>query len=726
MTVSPSDVLRARDGDRAALASLLTSVQADVWRLMVSRLGTGADAEDATQETLRQAIESLPTLREPAAFAGWLVRIALDKAAEARRRRGAGGREAAAAAFSEPRTVENPMDRVEQTEIQSRVRAAVRELDGDLRAAVELRYEHGLAYREIAEALQCPEGTVATRLSHAHERLRRALAGVGAVFSVALLERELAALPCDPIPERLVRRIAALAREGSVAAPVAGHFSAGTRLGVGALAVALLALLVAVVLRDRLTSPRGDGDRPVETGQTAGAPTPSGAGTTAPESPARGTAPATLPGDPSIPDGKGAVTGRVLAGNPPVPVAGAWVTLRGSSHPGSGEFMTVPTDENGVYRVFGPPGNWFLEAYAAGYAGLYFERTHPSISPSPAQVDAFFAALRSPRSRSEAPSCGPVAVETGKSVERTLLLETQHDDSVAIRGFVTDSRGGPVAGAQVTLCSQRLPGLESFGDHLSGRPGADVHTSETGEFVFPCVYPRGTVSLLVRASGYESKRATLDLERESARVDLTLTWIGELRASGSVTAADGRPLPDAQVWFVSHPKHVHPWLVQTPTAIDALGRFETGVLERDSPWIVLWAPGYGVTVADLRVNPKDLVVTLPAANEVLPGTVLDAAGSPVAGALVLVRQIRYEAGDLRASLLLTDPRLKSGWPAWGPGAKLPASATSPSARTDGEGRFRLEGVTLDHMTYVLEIQQEGAAPQQATVPASAPAEIRLK
>jgi len=84
MTVSEKLVEQAVRGDRDALAALVAEVQADVWRLMLSQLRNTADAEDATQETFRQAVASIRDLREPRAFAGWLYRIALDKAREAR------------------------------------------------------------------------------------------------------------------------------------------------------------------------------------------------------------------------------------------------------------------------------------------------------------------------------------------------------------------------------------------------------------------------------------------------------------------------------------------------------------------------------------------------------------------------------------------------------------------------------------------------------------------
>ncbi|NUN50930.1 MAG: sigma-70 family RNA polymerase sigma factor, partial [Candidatus Brocadiae bacterium] len=184
-------VIRARSGDRAALEPLFREVQGDVFRLLLSELRNQADAEDAAQETFRQAVESIGSLRDPGAFPAWLVRIALEKARTLRRRATAEQRAGEEKARRSGTQGEEATMQAERNELGGRVRSAVDGLEPELRTAVRLRYEHGMTYEEIAEATDAPGGTVAWRLSEAHRRLQRVLAATGVVLAIAALEREL-------------------------------------------------------------------------------------------------------------------------------------------------------------------------------------------------------------------------------------------------------------------------------------------------------------------------------------------------------------------------------------------------------------------------------------------------------------------------------------------------------------------------------------------------------
>ena len=168
-----------RDRTAESLGALIAATRDDVFHFLGRHDGDAADAEDATQETFRQMSGSRPSLREPAAFPGWIHRIALRAAHETIRGRGARRKLAEDLSRNAPATEEAAMSDAERRETRGIVRSAVDALDADLRATVILRYEQGLSYAEIADAMECPEGTVGKRLHTAHERLQKSLAGAG-------------------------------------------------------------------------------------------------------------------------------------------------------------------------------------------------------------------------------------------------------------------------------------------------------------------------------------------------------------------------------------------------------------------------------------------------------------------------------------------------------------------------------------------------------------------
>ncbi|MBI2920823.1 MAG: sigma-70 family RNA polymerase sigma factor, partial [Planctomycetes bacterium] len=213
MKVSSELVREARGGDRAALERLIAATQDPLFHFLRREVGSEADAEDALQETWRQALRSLRDLREPAAFASWIHRIALRAGrdmAVARRAR----REAEAAGSRNESTEGGGTMEAERREVAGRVREAVEALEPELRTTVRLRYEQGLSYEEIAEAMECPSGTVGKRLHTAHERLRGSLAGAGVALALALLEGELEAAPREAAPAGVRERLREMARRG--------------------------------------------------------------------------------------------------------------------------------------------------------------------------------------------------------------------------------------------------------------------------------------------------------------------------------------------------------------------------------------------------------------------------------------------------------------------------------------------------------------------------------
>lgn len=146
------------------------------WLLQVARSVTrrATDAEDVVQEAFLKAYRSRGRFRGEVDPRGWLKRIVVNAAIDVLRRRRAGpdeGPMADGVATDRP----GPQAVVSEAERAEAVRAAVDELPAHQREVLLLREFGGLTYREIAEQLGLPRGTVESRVIRARERLREVL-----------------------------------------------------------------------------------------------------------------------------------------------------------------------------------------------------------------------------------------------------------------------------------------------------------------------------------------------------------------------------------------------------------------------------------------------------------------------------------------------------------------------------------------------------------------------
>jgi len=164
----------ARDGSTAAFGLLVARHQDQVLRLALRLLGDRAAAEDVAQEALVSAWRALPSFRGDAAFGTWLHRITTNAA-----RQHAGRRRPTV-----PLTGEEPVPTHEQTEDRvlaaartRALRAAVRDLPFDQRAALVLVQFEGLGYAEAARTLEVPEPTLRGRVARARRALAEQLRG---------------------------------------------------------------------------------------------------------------------------------------------------------------------------------------------------------------------------------------------------------------------------------------------------------------------------------------------------------------------------------------------------------------------------------------------------------------------------------------------------------------------------------------------------------------------
>ena len=171
-------VLRAQAGETLAFELLLRKYQHKIIQL-VSRLVGEADAPDVAQEAFIKCYRALPGFRGQSAFYTWLYRIAINTAKNhlvSRARRPAGQDIDVAEAELYGHTgqlsdLDTPESNYLAEEIRGKVSAVIERLPADLRQAIVLRELEGLSYEEIAETMDCPIGTVRSRIFRARESI---------------------------------------------------------------------------------------------------------------------------------------------------------------------------------------------------------------------------------------------------------------------------------------------------------------------------------------------------------------------------------------------------------------------------------------------------------------------------------------------------------------------------------------------------------------------------
>jgi RNA polymerase sigma-70 factor (ECF subfamily) len=173
-------VLRAQSGDKRAFELLVMKYQRKLGRLLSRFVRDPAEVEDVAQEAFIKAYRALPTFRGESAFYTWLYRIAINTAknylvALGRRAPTTVGVDIDDAENFEDadqlRDTSTPESELEGKEIAAAVNKAMDALPEDLRAAITLREIEGLSYEEIASVMNCPIGTVRSRIFRAREAI---------------------------------------------------------------------------------------------------------------------------------------------------------------------------------------------------------------------------------------------------------------------------------------------------------------------------------------------------------------------------------------------------------------------------------------------------------------------------------------------------------------------------------------------------------------------------
>ena len=176
-------VTRAQAGDRAAFDVLVLRYQHKLIKLISRYIRDHAEVHDVAQESFLKAYRALPSFRGDSAFYTWLYRVAINTAknhlaAQSRRPPEADVDPADAEQFdglSELKETATPERLLMREEIEQTVVAALEALPEDLRVAITLREFEGLTYEEIAQTMDCPIGTVRSRIFRAREAIKQRL-----------------------------------------------------------------------------------------------------------------------------------------------------------------------------------------------------------------------------------------------------------------------------------------------------------------------------------------------------------------------------------------------------------------------------------------------------------------------------------------------------------------------------------------------------------------------
>jgi RNA polymerase sigma-70 factor (ECF subfamily) len=174
-------VQRAQKGEAGAFDALVRRYQHKVVKLVMRYVRNQTEAEDIAQEAFIKAYRALPRFRGDSAFYTWLYRIAINTAKNALAARArnpvqfdldrGGGDDGDAPFDLQDRMTDTatPEALALTEEIRATVTAAIEQLPEDLRTAIMLRELEGLSYEEIATAMDCPVGTVRSRIFRARE-----------------------------------------------------------------------------------------------------------------------------------------------------------------------------------------------------------------------------------------------------------------------------------------------------------------------------------------------------------------------------------------------------------------------------------------------------------------------------------------------------------------------------------------------------------------------------
>ncbi len=179
MNVDLELVQRVQAGDKKAFDVLITKYQQRIVHVITGFVHDPVEALDVAQEAFIKAYRALPNFRGDSAFYTWLYRIAINTSKNyltARSRRPPASDVDAMDATNyydapELKEFETPETRMMSDDLEQGIHQAIQALPEDTATAIKLREFDGMSYEEIAEVMECPIGTVRSRIFRAREAI---------------------------------------------------------------------------------------------------------------------------------------------------------------------------------------------------------------------------------------------------------------------------------------------------------------------------------------------------------------------------------------------------------------------------------------------------------------------------------------------------------------------------------------------------------------------------
>ena len=174
-------IAESLSGRTDAFGQLVLRYQNRLYNTLVHVLGSADEAQDVAQDAFVHAFQKLKTFRGESKFYSWLFRIAMNAAVSRKRKAKRltvsieAAREAAGLEPTDTHPATGPSHSIEQSERQALVREGLSQLSEEFRTVLVLKEMEGLKYDEIAELVDCPVGTVRSRIHRARVELRQKL-----------------------------------------------------------------------------------------------------------------------------------------------------------------------------------------------------------------------------------------------------------------------------------------------------------------------------------------------------------------------------------------------------------------------------------------------------------------------------------------------------------------------------------------------------------------------
>ena len=176
-------IKRVQQGDRSAFDLLVIKYQHKILKLVMRYVRDPSEALDVTQEAFLKAYRAAPSFRGDSAFYTWLYRIAINTA---KNYLVAAGRRPShfnldlqdpeqQDLLSDLRELDTPEGIAQSDDIREVITKAIADLPEELRTAILLREIEGMSYEEIAQTMECPVGTVRSRIFRAREAIDKRL-----------------------------------------------------------------------------------------------------------------------------------------------------------------------------------------------------------------------------------------------------------------------------------------------------------------------------------------------------------------------------------------------------------------------------------------------------------------------------------------------------------------------------------------------------------------------